>query len=156
MFGSRAKDDEKPKIKLKVTRPSSTYSEGETVEGKILITGIKRKINSLSIQAMGTFAPSNSQKATEVVPQLAKMHKLHLFDYETSLVNDYVVSGSVRKSFKFKLESTPGKLMFETYYGFLFATKYMIYAKCKVDDVQEGQAKVEIQLRSYVGDFLQS
>lgn len=150
MFGTKLKDDEKPKIKLKVTRPSSTYCEGETVEGKILITGIRRKINSLSIQALGTFAPSITPKVVDAVPQLSKLHKMHLFDYDDSLVNNYAVSGSIKKSFKFKLESTSGKPMFETYYGFMFATKYVIYAKCKVDDNQEGQAKVEIQLRSYV------
>jgi hypothetical protein len=150
MFGSKLKDDEKPKIKLKVTRPSSTYTEGETVEGKILITGIRRKINSLSIKALGTFAPSMTPKVTEVVPQLTKLHKMTLFEYENNLVNDYVVSGSVKKSFKFKLESNHGKPMFETYYGYMFATKYVVYANCKVDDSQEGQAKVEIQLRSYV------
>lgn len=154
MFGSKLKDDEKPKIKLKVTRPSSTYCEGEFVEGKILITGIRRKINSLSIQSMGTFAPSNNQKVTEVVPQITKLQKMHLFDFEKSLVTDYVVSGSVKKSFKFKLEGNPGKPMFETYYGYMFATKYVVYANCKVDDNQEGQAKVEIQIRSYVRHIL--
>ena len=32
----------------------------------------------------------------------------------------------------------------------VFATKYQVLAKCKVDDSQEGQAKIEIQIRCYV------
>lgn len=150
MFGSKVKNDEKPKIKLKVTRPSSTYCEGEWVEGKILITGIRRKINSLSIETLGCFAASSSEKVLEAVPQLTKLHKHHLFDYESQLVSDYTVSGSVKKSFKFQLIGKPEKPLLETYYGYLYATKYTVFAKCKVDDSQEGMAKVEIQLRSYV------
>lgn len=150
MFSSKAKSEDKPKIKLKVSRPSGTYCEGETVEGKILITGIRRKLNSLSIVASGAFSPSNSQKMVEAVPQLSKMQKMNLFDFDKTLVTDYTVSGSIKKSFKFELKSTTGKSLFETYYGYLFATKYVVMAKCKVDDSQEGQAKVEIQLRCYV------
>ena len=150
MFGSKSNAEDKPKIKLKVSRPSGTYCEGETVEGKILITGIRRKLNSLSIQASGAFAPSNSQKMVEGTPQLAKMAKINLFDFEKNLVSDYTVSGSIKKSFKFELKSTSGKSLFETYYGYMFATKYLVLAKCRVDDAQEGQAKVEIQLRCYV------
>ena len=150
MFRSKSKAEDKPKIKLKLSRPSGTYCEGETVEGKILVTGIRRKLNSLSITASGAFAPSNSAKMVEAVPQLAKFQKISLFDFDKTLVTDYTVSGSIKKSFKFELKSTTGKSLFETYYGYMFATKFMVLAKCKVDDNQEGQAKVEIQLRCYV------
>lgn len=150
MFPSKTKNEEKPKIKLKVTRPSSTYCDGDWVEGKILITGIKRKINSLSIETIGCHAPSSSEKVLEAVPQLTKLSKFRIFEYENQLVKDYLICGSVKKSFKFQLTSNKGKPLLETYYGYLYATKYTIFAKCKVDDTQEGQAKVEIQLRSYV------
>jgi hypothetical protein len=150
MFSSKKKSDDKPKIKLKVSRPSGTYCEGETIEGKILVTGIRRKLNSLSIHASGACAPSSSQKMVEAVPQLAKIQRINLFEFEKTLVTDYTVSGSIKKSFKFELKSTFGKSLFETYYGYMFATKYLVLAKCRVDDAQEGQAKVEIQLRCYV------
>lgn len=117
------KDSDKPRIKLKVNRASSTYRQGEEIEGKILIAGIKKKLNLLSINVVGAFTPSTSKKATEAVPALSKIGKFTIFEYDQVLVNDYVVSGSIKKSFKFTLDRKSDKGFHETYYGYLFAVK---------------------------------
>ncbi len=126
MFNKK-KEEEKACVKLKVDRASGTYSQGEWVEGKILVTGIKRKINYLSIQALGAYVPSHSSKSLEACPILGKIGKSNIYEFEKSLISEYVVSGSVKKSFKFFLERKgDNKTFYETYYGFLFAIKVIL------------------------------
>ena len=92
--------------------------------GKILITGIKRKINFLTIQAVGAYIPSHAPKAVEACPILGKIAKSNIFEFEQSLVSNYAVTGSIRKNFKFTLDRKgDNKSFYETYYGFLFAIK---------------------------------
>ena len=51
---------------------------------------------------------------TETIPQLAKLQKINLFDFDKNLVSDYTVAGSIKKSFKFELKGAGGKSLFET------------------------------------------
>lgn len=81
-----------------------------------------------------------------------------IIEYQADLVKDYHVAGAVKKSFKFLLDRKSDKAFPETYYGNIFAikvpnidSKYNITATTLVDDVHEGNAKIEIQLRNYVG-----
>lgn|SRR3990167_1070264 len=117
------KSDSSLKVKIKVSRSSATYSQGEHVEGKILVVGIKKKLNSLVLRAIGAYIPSSNPKAVEACPQLAKMGKTNVFEYDTTLLKDYVVAGSIKKSFKFLLDRNADKSFPETYYGFLYAVK---------------------------------
>lgn len=119
----KTREDDKPRIKLKVNRPSGTYRQGEIVEGKILVAGIKKKLNVLSVNVIGAYVPSSSKKAIEAVPGLAKISKSPIFEFEKILVNEYVVSGSIKKTFSFELDRKGDRPFFETYYGFLFAVK---------------------------------
>lgn len=136
MFGKKKNDEEKPKIKLKVSRPSGTYCQGEYVEGKILVTGIKKKLNYLSIQATGNYVPSTSTKSVESCPELKKMGKSTIFEFEKTLMTDYTISGSIKRNFKFLLDRKGDKGFSETYYGFLFAIKVaegvmLVYDLCE-------------------------
>lgn len=120
-----SRKEEKPsEIKLKFTRPSATYSPSEFVEGKILVTGIKRKINSLGVQALGVYQPNTSnKKVVEENPFLGKFGKVNVFEFEKNLVSDYVVTGTIKKSFKFKMKEDKTKNFPESYYGHLYAVK---------------------------------
>lgn len=123
-MSSKKKEEQKACVKLKVNRASGTYSQGEEVEGKILVTGIKRKLNFLTLQVTGAYVPSHAPKALEACPILGKIGKSVIFEYNLSLVTDLVVSGSIKKSFKFTLDRAgDNKSFYETYYGFLFAIK---------------------------------
>lgn len=133
------KTDNSLKVKIKVSRSSATYSQGEYVEGKILVVGIKRKLNSLGIKAVGAYIPSSNPKAVEACPQLGKMSKTNIFEYENTLLKDYVVSGSIKKSFKFLLDRNADKSFPETYYGFLYAVKVLsVYLVCDLCQSKTG------------------
>jgi hypothetical protein len=151
----KTREDDKPRIKLKVNRPSGTYRQGELVEGKILVAGIKKKLNVLSVNVIGAYVPSSSKKAVEAVPGLVKISKSPIFEFEKILVNEYVVSGSIKKTFSFTLDRKGDRPFFETYYGFMFAVKvaapqqYVVHANVRLDENIQGTAKVEIQVRNY-------
>jgi hypothetical protein len=126
----------------------------DIVEGKILITGVKKKIDRLELKALGMYLPSTSKKSVDVVPQLTRLNRENFFEHTEEVISNLNTNGAIKRDFSFKLKPSKGnsklKVLPETYYGFMYAIKYVIYANVTVDSTHEGTAKIEIQLRNYV------
>ena len=124
------------------------------MEGKILITGVKKKVNNLELKALGIYLPSTSKKTLDIVPSVGKLQRTNFFDYTENILSNYSTSGAIKRDFSFKLDPQNGNKNFpETYYGFMFAIKFVIYANVTVDNTHEGTAKIEIQMRNFVREF---
>ena len=97
------------------------------------------------------YLPSTSKKSTEAVPALLKLTRSNFFEHNETILSNYSTSGAIKRDFTFQLDPKDEDEEFpETYYGFLFAIKYVIYADVTVDNTHEGRAKIEIQLRNFV------
>jgi hypothetical protein len=68
------------------------------------------------------------------------------------MITNLNTNEAIKRDFSFKLSPKKGKVLPETYYGFMYAVKYVIYANVTVDSTHEGTAKIEIQYRNYVRD----
>lgn len=115
-----------------------------------MITGVKKKIDKLEIKALGMYLPSTSKKSVDAVPQLTRLGRENFFEHTEEVITNMNTEGAIKRDFSFKLKPTKGKILPETYYGFMYAIKYVIYANVTVDSTHEGTAKIEIQLRNYV------
>ena len=78
-----------------------------------------------------------------------KIGKTNLFEHEEDIMANFDCSGVIRKKFSFKLLRKNNKDFPETYYGNMFLIKYFVIAQICVDDIHEGTAKIEIQMRNY-------
>lgn len=115
-----------------------------------MVTGIKKKITSLEIRAVGMYILNRSKCAVERVAHLAKMERKYFFEHKETLLSNHKVKGTIKREFSFDLDRKNDLDFPETYYGLGFATKYVIYATIVVDDSHEGQTKVELQMRNIV------
>lgn len=115
-----------------------------------MITGVKKKVNNLELKAVGIYLPSTSKKAVDVVPSLSKLGRSNFFEHKEIILQNHSTSGSIKRDFSFELNPQNSKTFPETYYGFMYAIKYVIYANVTVDNTHEGTAKIEIQMRNYV------
>lgn len=115
---------------------------------------MKKKVNNLELKALGIYLPSTSKKALDVVPSLSKLSRTNFFDHTEVILQNHSTSGSIKRDFSFELDPQEHNCLPETYYGFMYAIKYVIYANVTVDNTHEGTAKIEIQLRNYVIFFL--
>lgn len=96
------------------------------------------------------YLPSTSKKTIDAVPQLTRLQRENFFDHTEEIISNLNTNGAIKRDFSFKLQPQKGKVFPETYYGFMYAIKYVIYANVTVDSTHEGTAKIEIQLRNYV------
>ena len=111
---------------------------------------MKKKIDKLELKALGIFLPSTGKKAVDTVPQLARLSRENFFEHTENMITDLATTDAIKRDFSFKLSPKKGKVLPETYYGFMYAVKYVIYANVTVDSTHEGTAKIEIQYRNYV------
>ena len=109
-----------------------------------MITGVKKKIDKLELKALGMYLPSTSKKSIDSVPQLARLGRENFFDHTEDIITNLTTNGAVKRDFSFKLDPSKGKILPETYYGFVYAIKYVLYANVTVDSTHEGTAKIEI------------
>lgn len=86
----------------------------------------------------------------DVVPSLSKLGRTNFFEHTEIILQNHSTSGSIKREFSFVLDPQDQNVFPETYYGFLYAIKYVIYANVTVDNTHEGTAKIEIQMRNYV------
>lgn len=86
----------------------------------------------------------------ETVPQLARLQRENFFEHTEDMITNLNTNEAIKRDFSFKLSPKKGKVLPETYYGFMYAVKYVIYANVTVDSTHEGTAKIEIQYRNYV------
>lgn len=86
----------------------------------------------------------------DTVPQLARLQRENFFEHTEDMITNLSTNEAIKRDFSFKLSPKKGKVLPETYYGFMYAIKYVIYANVTVDSTHEGTAKIEIQYRNYV------
>lgn len=96
------------------------------------------------------YLPSTSKKSLDAVPELSRLGRENFFEHKENLLTNKSIANKIKRKFSFKLKPQKGKIFPETYYGFMYAIKYVIYANVTVDGSHEGTAKIEIQLRNYV------